>query len=75
MITCLETPKVNEVLYFTDSKRASIKREEHRMDRRAARAIAVIKLARFSGNNVDETLRKSVEYVINWLDVSDILRR
>lgn len=61
MITCLETPKENDVLYLTDSIRASIKRDEQRMDNRAAKAIAVITFAICSGNNVDGVLYSVAE--------------
>jgi hypothetical protein len=44
------------VLYLTDSKSASINNEEHRNERRAAKAIAVTKLAMFSGKRVGDTL-------------------
>jgi hypothetical protein len=58
---CRDNPKENEVLNFADSKSASIKSEEHRRDKRAARAIAVIKLAIFSGSKVGDALYKLVE--------------
>lgn len=58
---CRDRPKENEVLNFADSKSASIKSEEHLSDKRAARAIAVIRLAIFSGNKVGEALYKLAE--------------
>lgn len=61
---CRDNPKENDVLYFTDSKSASINSEEHLSDSLAAKAIAVIKLAIFSGNKVGEALYKEVEYVV-----------
>lgn len=62
---CLDRPNEKDVLYFTDSNNASIKSEEHRNDNRAAKAIAVIKLAIFSGKRVGEALNKLVEYVVS----------
>lgn len=53
---CLDKPKVRDVLYFADSSKASIKSDEHRSDKRAANAIAVIKLAMFSGSSVGDAL-------------------
>lgn len=53
---CRDKPNENDVLYFADSKRASIKREEQRRESRAARAMAVIKLAIFSGSKVGDAL-------------------
>jgi hypothetical protein len=62
---CLDRPNEKEVLYFTDSNSASINSEEHLSDNRVANAIAVIKLAIFSGNSVGEALYKLVVYVVS----------
>lgn len=53
---CLDRPKERDVLYFADSSKASIKSDEHRSDKRAANAIAVIRLAIFSGSRVGDAL-------------------
>lgn len=62
---CLDKPKERDVLYFADSNKASIKREEHLSDKRAANAIAVIKLAIFSGSNVGDALYIVEEYLVS----------
>jgi intergrase/recombinase len=62
---CRDRPNEKDVLYLTDSNNASIKSEEHLRDSRVANAIAVIKLAIFSGNRVGEALYKLVEYVVS----------
>lgn len=61
----LDKPKEKDVLYFADSNKASIKREEHLSDKRAANAIAVIKLAMFSGNSVGDALYIVEEYLVS----------
>jgi hypothetical protein len=61
---CRDNPKEKDVLYFTDSNKASINSEEHRSDNLAAKAIAVMKLAICSGKKVGEALYKLAEYVV-----------
>lgn len=62
---CLDRPKERDVLYFADSSKASIKSDEHRSDKRAANAIAVIKLAMFSGSSVGDALYIVAEYLVS----------
>lgn len=72
---CLDNPKENDVLCLTDSKRASIKSDEHRRDNLAVKAIAVMKLAIFSGNNVGDALYKLVEYDVNCCVETTMLKK
>lgn len=52
VIACLETPRDRTVPYFAASKKASTNKDEHRIDRRAAKDAAVTKLAMRSGSSV-----------------------